>query len=253
METEDLKKILADHKLWLNNEGGQGADLRRADLQGADLQGADLQGADLRRAYLQGADLQDAYLQGADLQDADLRRADLRRAYLRSAYLRRAYLQGADLQDADLRRADLRSAYLRSADLRSADLQGAYIQGAYIQGVKNIPEYLINLYKKDLLYVLIHSKREVPVLKEKLLKGEINGSQYEGECCCLIGTLAKADGGMEVFVSQIPFYVKGLENYSEQLFWQIKEGDTPENNQFSKIALETIEFFEKNYLPKGKN
>ena len=187
MDNEELKQILAEHKLWLNSEGGkraylQGADLRRADLRGADLRGADLQGADLQRADLQGAYLQGAYLRGADLRDA-----------------------------------------------------------------KNIPEYLINLYKKDLLYVLIHSKYEVPVLKEKLIKGEIDGSQYEGECCCLIGTLAKADGGMETFVNQIPFYEKGLENYSEQLFWQIKKGDTAENNQFVKIALDTIEYFEKNY------
>jgi glutathione S-transferase len=53
-----LEKILADHKLWLeNNDGGT-----RAYLTGADLTGADLTGANLTRANLNGADLT-----GADL------------------------------------------------------------------------------------------------------------------------------------------------------------------------------------------
>jgi uncharacterized protein YjbI with pentapeptide repeats len=63
MNTEELNKILSDHKKWLNNErGGKRANLQEANLQGADLQGAYLQGADLW-----GADLQEANLQGANL------------------------------------------------------------------------------------------------------------------------------------------------------------------------------------------
>jgi len=70
MKQEELNKILNEHKLWMNSNGGkraylQGADLHGAYLQCADLQRADLQGADLQGAYLQGADLQGAYLQGA--------------------------------------------------------------------------------------------------------------------------------------------------------------------------------------------
>ena len=64
---ERLQEIISSHGKWLNDEGGQRADLqgaylRGADLRGADLQGADLQGADLRGAYLRGADLRGAYL-----------------------------------------------------------------------------------------------------------------------------------------------------------------------------------------------
>ncbi len=63
MDTTQLKEILDKHKEWvLGGDGGQRADLQRADLQGAYLRGADLQGADLRGAYLQGADLRGAYL-----------------------------------------------------------------------------------------------------------------------------------------------------------------------------------------------
>ena len=84
----NIQEVLAKHKKWIaDEEGGQRADLRDANLQGADLRGADLQGADLQGANLWGADLQradlrDAYLWGADLQRADLRDANLQGADL---------------------------------------------------------------------------------------------------------------------------------------------------------------------------
>ena len=106
---EKLNEIIESHGKWLRNEeGGEKADLRGADLGGADLGGADLGGADLR-----GADLGDAYLRGADLGDADLR--------------------GADLGGADLRGADLGGADLGGADLRDAYLGGAYLNKTYYQ------------------------------------------------------------------------------------------------------------------------
>lgn len=60
MNPEELKKIIDDHKLWLNRSGGARANLTDADLTDADLTGADLAGADLARANLTGADLADA-------------------------------------------------------------------------------------------------------------------------------------------------------------------------------------------------
>ena len=53
----DLKKILDEHLLWLNGEGGSRADLRDADLRCADLRDADLRCANLSDADLRGADL----------------------------------------------------------------------------------------------------------------------------------------------------------------------------------------------------
>jgi hypothetical protein len=111
MNDNELKKILADHVLWLSGDSARTkANLREADLSGADLREADLSGADLCRADLRGADLRGADLRGADLRGADLREADLRRADLRRADLRGADLRGADLCRADLREADLRGA-----------------------------------------------------------------------------------------------------------------------------------------------
>ena len=103
----DLKKILDEHLLWLNGEGGSRADLRNADLSNADLFGANLFGADLRDATLRGAHLRGADLRNADLRGADLFGADLRDANLRGANLRGADLFGANLRNADLCRADL--------------------------------------------------------------------------------------------------------------------------------------------------
>ena len=103
----DLKKILDEHLLWLNGEGGSRADLCDVDLRNADLRCANLRNADLCRANLRNANLL-----GADLRCANLRNADL---------------LGANLSDANLRGADLRCANLRNADLCRADLFGASI------------------------------------------------------------------------------------------------------------------------------
>jgi uncharacterized protein YjbI with pentapeptide repeats len=93
MNETELKSIVAQHKLWIDeSEDGKRADLRYANLRWANLQGASLIGANLQGADLQGADLQGADLQGANLRGADLRGADLQRADL----------QRADLQYADL-------------------------------------------------------------------------------------------------------------------------------------------------------
>ena len=42
---EELQEILEKHKMWLNDNGGEKADLRNADLREANLRDADLRGA----------------------------------------------------------------------------------------------------------------------------------------------------------------------------------------------------------------
>ena len=95
---EQLTKILADHKVWVDSDEQSG---KRADLNGADLSYADLSYANLRCAYLSGANLSRSDLHGADLTGADLN----------GAHLNGAHLNGADLSGADLHYADLTGAH----------------------------------------------------------------------------------------------------------------------------------------------
>ena len=136
----DLKKILDEHLLWLNGEGGS-----RADLRGANLSDANLSNADLRGANLSDADLRNADLFGANLRDANLSDADLRGANLSDANLSNADLRGANLSDADLRNADLFGANLRDANLSDADLRGANLSDANLCGA-SIDQMMWNIY-----------------------------------------------------------------------------------------------------------
>ena len=87
--SEQLAEILGKHRSWLlDEEGGERAYLRDANLSdanlsGANLRGANLSGADLSGANLRGANLSDADLRGANLRDANLRDADLSDAWVR--------------------------------------------------------------------------------------------------------------------------------------------------------------------------
>ena len=79
---EELRNILELHKKWINNDGGERANLRGANLEGANLEYANLEDADLWDANLQYANLQYANLQYANLEDANLRGANLEGANL---------------------------------------------------------------------------------------------------------------------------------------------------------------------------
>lgn len=97
MIKNELNEILENHKLWLNGEGGEcanlrGADLRYANLYNIDLRCADLNSADLRCANLRGASLSGANLSGASLYNANLRGASLYNANLYSSNLNNANL-----------------------------------------------------------------------------------------------------------------------------------------------------------------
>jgi len=92
MNKDRLNRILEEHKLWLNGEGGAKANLDDTNLRGANLRDANLRNANLSYAVLSGANLR-----YADLCDTNLRYADLCGADLRNADLSGADLRGADL------------------------------------------------------------------------------------------------------------------------------------------------------------
>lgn len=92
MEKEKLDKILENHKLWLNGEGGECANLRGADLYNIDLRCANLNSADLNSADLRCANLRGVDLSGANLNSANLSGASLYNANLNSSNLNNANL-----------------------------------------------------------------------------------------------------------------------------------------------------------------
>ena len=91
-ETE-LKSILANHKLWVEGNGGK--------CSGDAFEGADLRGANLKFAMFLGADLRDADFRNADLVDTWFVDADLRNANFRNSNLTIARLMGANIQGAN--------------------------------------------------------------------------------------------------------------------------------------------------------
>lgn len=148
-------------------------------------------------------------------------RLDLSRADLSGADLRGAYLSWVNLRGADLRGADLSGADLSRSDLRGADLEDI---------------------KEDFLKILSLAPAEVPALKAAINEGRINGSVYQGECACLVGTIANI---RDVSVYTLP---EGLapnsDRPAERWFLGIAKGDTPETNPISKITLAWIEEWE---------
>ena len=160
---------------------------------------------------------------GAVLSDADLSGADLRGAALSDAALR----------DADLRGADLRGAALSDAALRDADLRGAVLRGAALRS-----------FKADFFLNLLRARNEVPYLIAALKEGRVDGSQYEGECACLVGTLANARGAS--YAEMFPDHYSG--NPAEQWFLMIKKGDKPGDDTgggfAAQKALEWAEEFQ---------
>jgi len=199
----------------------------RAAVAAAVAAAANLRGANLRGANLRGADLRWANMRGADLREANLREANLRGADLRGANL-----SGADLSGADLSGANLRGADLRGADLSGADLSGAKISEEQLRSAK------LDAIRDDFWAVLSAVPNEVAGLRLALVEGRINGSQYQGECACLVGTVAKVRG---CAYDAMPELQPNDMRASERWFLAILQGHTPANNPIAKITLEWLD------------
>lgn len=210
MTYDELQTILDGHKKWLRNEEGG----ERADLSGADLRGFDLGGVNFIEA---------------NLKKCDFRKVELSYALLRQADLREANLSEADLFEADLRGANLQGANLRGANLRFADLDQVNLREANLQTIKD-----------DLFSILEAARSEVPGLLKALKEGRVDGSTYEGDCACLVGTIANIRGVDYKYLNGIK---PDLDRPAEYWFLAIRKGDTPESNPIAKITLEWIEEF----------
>ena len=77
MEQEKLDAILTKHEKWLDDDGGERADLSDSDLSGSDLSGSDLRYSDLKPSNLRHSNLRRSNLRRSDLRGADLRYSNL--------------------------------------------------------------------------------------------------------------------------------------------------------------------------------
>jgi hypothetical protein len=69
------------------------------------------------------------------------------------------------------------------------------------------------------------------------MDGKVDGSTYEGECACLVGTIANI---AHKEYTDLPVLKPDSSRMAEIFFMLIKKGDTPENSRWSKLAVEWI-------------
>lgn len=249
MQAVEIRRHDNNHLLFVTPaETDDPAPLRTA-LTRAVRQEADLNYAALAGAHLEKAELKLAQLCRADLTRADLTQSDLRCARLVDATLTGATLAGADLSEAALAGADLTRANLRGANLFRADLTGADLTGADLTGAKltcadlervrldrtNLERASLDEIRRDLWAVLDQATPvEVVGLLKKLQAGEVDGTCYEGDCACLIGTVAKIRG-----CSYNELRPDGSRP-AERWMLAVQPGDKPSNNPVARITQRWI-------------
>jgi uncharacterized protein YjbI with pentapeptide repeats len=187
-----MTQIMNGNRVVLHEAPGSIRDV----AEDATRKGISLCGAKLAHANLASAELPGLDLTNADLWDTFLWHANLRGAKLAYANLAHANLLGMDLMNADLREADLEGVDLEGVDLRGANLSGTQfrgtaLRGANLSGVQLRGANLCHI-RADFFAILNTATAEIPFFREALLAGRINGITYEGDCACLVGTLAKA-------------------------------------------------------------
>jgi hypothetical protein len=141
----------------------------------------------------------------------------------------------ADIESGLRTRYVLERAVEDRAVLSGADLSGAVLRGAVLSGA------VLREFKADFFDVLLRAPREIAGLREALIAGRVDGSTYEGECACLVGTIANVRGAS--YDSLGNGISPNAGRPIEQWFMSIRKGDTPETNQCSKLAVEWIDDF----------
>ena len=110
-----------------------------------------------------------------------------------------------------------------------ANLSGADLSKADLSPIRN-----------DFWDVLLRAPKEVDGLRKALVGGRVNGSTYEGECACLVGTIANIKGERYDTIKNLqPDSSRPIERF----FLAIRKGDTPETNLFCNKAVEWIDDF----------
>lgn len=196
------------------------------DFRRANLSHVSLSGANLSRVSLSGAILSGATLDGATLYDAALSGANLSYANLSHANLSRTNLDGANLDGANLDGASLSHAILDGANLSHATLSDQQLRQVTLAA------------RADFYAKCFVRPKEIAGLRLALVEGRVDGSTYEGECACFVGTLANVAG---CDYRRLEGITPDANSPIERLFLAIHKGDTPENNPVSRLVVEWID------------
>ena len=145
--------------------------------------------------------------------------------------LEKAVKAGANLTRANLTGANLTGANLDGADLDGADLTGANLDGADLSRIR-----------EDLWVVMASVPTEVAGLRQALTEGRVDGSAYEGECACLVGTVANLRG---CDYRKIPGLTPNSDRPAERWFLAIQPGSTPANSAVVKLTVRWIDEYLK--------
>ena len=98
----------------------------------------------------------------------------------------------------------------------------------------------LDFFKNDLWAILLRVPHEINGLVLALEAGRVDGSVYEGECACLVGTIANVRGCK---YSEIPGLEPNSGRPAEQWFMGIRKGDTPDKSAVVKLTMSWIEEF----------
>jgi len=141
--------------------------------------------------------------------------------------LLKAIEEGSNLSGSDLSDSNLRGSNLSGGNLRGSDLRGSNLRGSNLTPIRD-----------DIWSILSSAPKEVPGLISAIKSGKIDGSTYVGSCACLVGTIANLRNVDKCAMDGLS---PNASRPAERFFMGISEGDTPETNQFSKLALEWCE------------
>ena len=198
--------------------------LRASNLRGSNLSGSDLRGSNLRDSNLRDSNLSGSNLRGSNLRDSDLSDSDL---------------SDSDLSDSDLSGSDLSGSNLRGSDLSDSNLSDSNLSDSNLSD-SNLSDSDLSGIKDDFLKKIELLAPETPGLYKAILDGHIDGSCYEGECACFVGTYANLKGVKPQALADLCGLQMDSSSPVEKWFMGIAKGDTPENNPVAAITAEWI-------------
>ena len=135
--------------------------------------------------------------------------------YIPNRFTGRIQFSGEITCDADAPPAVKLGLAVRLAIKEKANLTGTNLSNANLRGAD------LRSFKADMWMTLAQNRAEVPALVTALREGRVDGSQYHGDCACLVGTIANAKS---IDYRNIEH---NCDNPAERWFMMISKGDKP--------------------------